>query len=159
MAQKFYMPKGGAVSIGAIDAGQCASATLTVNRELAPLMAFDVDSCMVIEDSTQLVKIEGELKIDLLSAADVGTMSIALFGSSGKIGDSAVTEYDITVVSVNAADNCSTWTYNFPRCRLADSQEHILGLPADATDPALQSITFTVLLAAGADSLGTIVKS
>jgi hypothetical protein len=163
MAQLFYDPKGAAVSIGAADAGQALSASLTINRELSSKYVFDTDICLRVEEQADLVGISGELKMELLSAADLNNMATALFGTDVgnvvTIGDAAVEEFDITITSVNAAAACGVWTYNFPRCRLADSQEHVFGVPSDTADPTPQPITFMVLLAAGADSLGTITKS
>ncbi len=156
MAQLFYDPKGAAVSIGAADAGQALSASLTITRELSSKYVFDTDTCLRVEEQADLVGISGELKLELLSAADLNNMATALFGTD--VGN-VVTEFEITITNVNAAASCGVWTYNFPRCRLADSQEHVFGVPSDTADPTPQPITFMVMLAAGSDSLGTITKS
>ena len=163
MTQLFRDPKGAAVSIGAADAGQALSASLTTNRELSSKYVFDTDICMRVEEQADMVGISGELKIELLSAADLNNMATALFGTDVgnvvTIGNASVEEFDITITHVNAAAACGVWTYNFPRCRLADSQEHVIAVPSDTADPTPQPITFIVLLPAGADALGTLTKS
>jgi hypothetical protein len=164
MSQLFYDPKGATVTLGTIDAGQAVAASLTINvKRSSPTYEWDADACRAIESTGYIFGIEGDLTLELMSAADLDLMAVALFGEASgsvvSIGDTTDTEWELTVASKNRAASCDTYTYNFPRVTLADSQEHIFGVAADATDPTYQRITFRVLLAEGSDSLGSVTKS
>jgi hypothetical protein len=114
MAQLFYDPKGAAVSIGAADAGQALSASLTINRERSSKYVFDTESCLRVEEQGELVGISGELKLEVLSAAELNNMATALFGTDVgnvvTIGNAAIEEFDLTITNVNAAAACGVWT-------------------------------------------------
>lgn len=163
MAQLFFDPRGAAVTIGSKDAGQASSASFSFTRETVKYGEWDAANCIKQESAPQLIGLSGELTLSLLSAADLDLVSIALFGSGSSsainIGDSSTTEYDITVVVKNVAASCGTWTYNFPRCQLADQQEHVFAAPHDATEPVQQAIAFRVIPVDGTAILGTITKA
>jgi hypothetical protein len=163
MAQLFFDPRGAAVTIGTKDAGQASAASFKLMRETMKYGEWDSSNCIKQESAPYLMGLKGELTLSMLGAADVELIAIALFGtgssSAMNIGDSSTTEFEITVVVTNVATSCGTWTYNFPRCQLADEQEHIFGAPHDATEPVQQALSFVVLPADGTAILGTITKA
>lgn len=163
MAQLFFDPKGAAVTIDAADAGQARAASLRVTRATTTYKEWDDTNCLEVESAPKVVGLTGELTLELLSAADIAVMATALFGgdvtaNSFGIGSAVMAEYAVTVVVTNAANACEAWTYSFPRCQLADDQEHIFGVPSDSVDPTPQTIVFKVLPAVDADELGTVTK-
>lgn len=164
MAQLFFDPKGAAVTIGSTDAGQAMAASISITRTTTTYKEWDAANCLEVESAPKIIGLKGELTLELLSGADVAVMAVALFGGSVTsntltIGSAAMAEYAVTVVVKNAAASCGTWTYSFPRCQLADQQEHIFGVASDTTDPTPQSIAFTVLPIEGTFSLGTVTKA
>lgn len=164
MASLFWDPKGCAVTVDTRDAGKAVGATLGITRKATQYMEWNPDTCKEEVGTETIQGMSGTLSIELLGAADVANMALALAGTESpsgtvNIGAATTNEYELSFVVKNAADCPSTWTYTFPRVRLADEQEHVFAVPSDQDGATNQTIAFEVLLAAGATSLGTIVKS
>ena len=157
MAQLFFDPRGAAVTIGSVNAGQASAASIKVNRTTAKYMEWDDTACQQLESEPILIAQNGDLTLSMLGAADLNLLAIALSAGSGMtIGAGDIEEYAITIVVKNVANACATRTYSFPRCQLADGQEHVFASKADATDPVELAIAFRVLPAAGSRTLGTV---
>lgn len=163
MATLFWSPKGATVTVGSTAAGQAVKASLTVRRSVTEHKEFNPTTCKTEVAGSVITDVEGELTLEMSSAADLANIALALMGTVASnvitIGDAAIADHSISIVVKNSAASCATYTYAFARCRVADDQEHVFGVPHDEGGQVNQTIKLRVLLASGETELGTITRS